>query len=256
MIAITRQVSPSIARAELTHLERVAIDYPRACEQHRQYLEVLASLGCTVIELPGDPAYPDCVFVEDTAVVLSDVAVITRPGAESRRGETDAVSTALAPYRRLVSIESPATLDGGDVLVLGETIYVGISSRSNAASLEQLRALTGREVVGVRTESALHLKTAITRVSADALLVNRAWVDVAPFAGWRLIDVDPSEPFAANALLLGQSVIYARAFERTRKRLVGMDVHLVDAAELAKAEGGVTCCCLILTPGKRIPAAL
>ncbi len=244
MIAITREVSPSIARAELTHLERVPIDYARAREQHRQYQAVLASLGWTVVEIPGDPAYPDGVFIEDTAVVLSDVAVITRPGAESRRGETTAVAAALAAYRPLVHIEAPATLDGGDVLVLDDTIYVGLSSRSNAASIEQLRALTGREVIGIPLGGALHLKTAITRVSADTLLVNREWIDVTPFARWKLIDVDPTEPFAANALLLGDSVIYARNFERTRARLRGLDLHLVDADELAKAEGGVTCCCL------------
>jgi dimethylargininase len=244
MIAITRDVSPSIAHAELTHLERVPIDYERAREQHRQYQQALASLGYTVVELPADPAYPDCVFIEDTAVVLSDVAVITRPGAESRRGETAAAAEALAAYRPLVRIEAPATLDGGDVLVLDDTIYVGLSSRSNAAALDQLRTLTGRKVVGIPLGGALHLKTAITRVSAEALLVNREWIDVAPFAGWTLLDVDPSEPFAANALLLGESVIYARAFEHTLAKLRGLDVHLVDADELAKAEGGVTCCCL------------
>lgn len=244
MIAITRGVSPSIARAELTHLDRVPIDFTRAREQHRQYQDVLTSLGWAVVEIPGDPSYPDCVFIEDTAVVLSDVAVITRPGAESRRGETAAVAAALRAFRPLVHIEGPATLDGGDVLVLDDTIYVGLSSRSNAASLEQLRTLTGRNVVGIPLRGALHLKTAITRVSGDTLLVNRDWIDVTPFAGWKLIDVDPGEPFAANALLLGESVIYPRAFDRTREKLRGLDVHLVDADELAKAEGGVTCCCL------------
>jgi dimethylargininase len=243
MIAITRDVSPSIARAELTHLERVPIDYERARDQHAQYRDTLATLGCTVIELPADAAYPDCVFIEDTAVVLSDVAVITRPGAESRRGETAIVAEALARYRRLVRIEAPATLDGGDVLVLGETIYVGLSSRSNEAALAQLRTLTGREVIGVHLRGALHLKTAITQVSADTLLVNRDWLDVAPFASWRFIDVDPTEPFAANALLLGQYVIYPRAFPRTAAKLA--NITLVDADELAKAEGGVTCCCLL-----------
>jgi len=246
MIAITRDVSPSIARAELTHLERVPIDHERASKQHEQYRQLLASLGCTVVDLPADPAYPDCVFIEDTAIVLRDLAVITRPGAESRRGETTAVAEALARYRPLVFIEAPASIDGGDVLVLDDTIYVGLSSRSNEAAVEQLRALTGREVVGVRLDGALHLKTAITRVAPRTLLVNRAWVDVSPFPGWTLVDVDPSEPFAANAVLLGERVIYPRAYEKTRAKLGGLDVHLVDADELAKAEGGVTCCSLLV----------
>ncbi|HKR65247.1 MAG TPA: arginine deiminase family protein [Thermoanaerobaculia bacterium] len=244
MIAVTFDVIPSIANCELTHVDRVPISYERAREQHAAYREVLASLGCEVIDVPGDAAYPDCVFVEDTAVVLSDVAVITRPGAESRRGETRAIAGALAPYRRLVHIEAPATLDGGDVLVLDDTIYVGLSSRSNESALVQLRALTGREVIGVNVHGALHLKTAITRVAADALLVNREWLDVAPFANWRLIDVDPREPFGANALLVNERVIYPRAFPHTAAKL--QNVTLVDADELAKAEGGVTCCALLV----------
>jgi dimethylargininase len=244
MIAITRDVSPSIANAELTHLERVPIDYERAAEQHEEYRALLASLGCEVISLPGDAAYPDCVFIEDTAIVLDELAVITRPGADSRRGEVEVVAEALAPLRKLVRIEAPATLDGGDVLVLDERIYVGRSTRSNDAALEQLRRLTGREVIGVDLYGALHLKTAITRVSRDTLLVNREWVDVAPFAGWKLIDA--VEPFGANAVWLGDVVIYPAAFPLTRARLHGFDVRTVHADELAKAEGGVTCCSLLL----------
>ena len=141
MIAMTRDVSPSIAHAELTHLERVPIDYERAHAQHEQYRALLASLGCAVIALPADAAHPDCVFIEDTAVVLEDLAVITRPGAESRRGEIAVVADALAPYRPLVRIEAPATLDGGDVLVLGDRIYVGCSSRTNGEAMRQLKRL-------------------------------------------------------------------------------------------------------------------
>jgi dimethylargininase len=247
MIAITRDVSPSVAQCELTHLARTPIDYDRAVAQHRQYRELLASLGYEVIDLAGDAAHPDCVFIEDTAIVLDDVAVITRPGAVSRRGEVAPVAAELARHRKLVTITAPAMLDGGDVLVLDDTIYVGVSSRSNDTALEQLRTLTGRTVVGVPVHGALHLKTAVTRVSHDALLVNREWLDVAPFPGWTLIDVDPTEPFGANALLAGESVVYATAFPLTRARLeaYGLTVHTVEADELAKAEGGVTCCALV-----------
>jgi dimethylargininase len=248
MIAITRDVSPSIDRAEVTHVQRVPIDYERAREQHEQYRALLASLGCEVLSLPGHAAFPDCVFIEDTAIVLDDLAVITRPGAESRRGEIDIVAAALAQFRPLVRITAPATVDGGDVLVLNDRIYVGRSGRSNEAALEQLRRLTGREVIGVDLHGALHLKTAITRVSQDTLLVNRAWVDVKPFVDWQLIDVDPDEPFGANAVLLGNVVIYPVAFPRTRARLEahGIDIRTVNADELAKAEGGVTCCSLLV----------
>jgi dimethylargininase len=246
MIAITRDVSPAIADAELTHMERVPIDYSVAVRQHEEYRQVLASLGCEVISLPADPAHPDCVFIEDTAIVFDDLAVITRPGAESRRGEVGVVASALARYRRLVHIEAPATIDGGDVLVLGDRIYVGRTTRSNEEALTQLRALTGREVIGVDVHGALHLKTAVTRVASDTLLVNREWVDVSPFAGWKFIDA--VEPFGANAALVGSTVIYPVAFAETRARLEahGVEVRGVHADELAKAEGGVTCCSLLV----------
>jgi dimethylargininase len=243
MIAITRDVPSSMETCELTHRDRERVDVATARAQHHRYRALLASLGCEVIGLPADDAYPDCVFVEDTAIVLEDLAVITRPGAESRRGETLVVADVLADYRPLVYIEAPATLDGGDVLVLDDRIYVGLSTRTNEAALEQLRVLTGREVIPVGVRGALHLKSAITRVSHDALLVNRAWIDVAPFARWTLIDAE--EP---NALLVGEVVVYPSAFPETAAtlRAHGVDVRTIDAGELAKAEGGVTCCSLLL----------
>lgn len=244
MIAITRDISARIADCELTHVDRVPIDVDRAREQHRQYRAALTSLGCEVLELPADDALPDCVFVEDAAIVLDDLAIITRPGAESRRGETRAVADALAPFRRLAHIEAPATIDGGDVLRLGNTLFVGRSARTNDAAIAQLRAF-GCEVVPVDVHGCLHLKSAVTQIADDALLVNRAWIDVAPFAGWTLIDVDPDEPFAANALRIGESVIYPAAFPRTRARIPG-NVVPVDASELAKGEGGVTCCSVLV----------
>ena len=246
MIAVTRDVSRSVAQCELTHLARTPIDYERAREQHEAYRDTLRSLGCDVIEIAADDRHPDCVFIEDTAIVLDDVAVITRPGAESRRGETVAVAEVLARYRPLAHVEAPATIDGGDVLVLGDRIYVGLSTRTNAESLEQLRRLTGREVIEVPVRGALHLKTAVTRVSREALLVNREWIDVRAFDGWTLIDA--AEPSGANALLVGDSLIYPAAFPKTRSLLEshGIDVHAVDADELAKAEGGVTCCSILL----------
>lgn len=243
MIAITRDVPRSIELCQLTHRDREPIDFVRATAQHRDYRKMLASLGCEVVSLPADDAYPDCVFVEDAAIVLDDVAVITRPGAETRRGETRVIADALALYRPLVHIEAPATLDGGDVLVLDDRIYVGLSTRTNEAAIGQLRWLTRREVIPVDVHGALHLKSAVTRVSRDALLLNRAWIDVAPFGGWTLIDAE--EP---NALLVGDVVVYPSAFPRTAEALRsrGIDVRTVDADELAKAEGGVTCCSLIV----------
>jgi dimethylargininase len=246
VIAVAREVSPSIDRAEVTHIARTPIDYTRAVEQHRQYLDLLASLGAEVVELSADAEYPDSVFVEDTAIVLGDVAVITRPGADSRRGEVHAIAPVLARYRPLAWIEAPATIDGGDVLVTDARIFVGLSSRTNGDALEQLRALTQREVIGVPLRDCLHLKTAVTRVGRNTLLIDRSCIDVAPFAGFELIDAE--EPFAANALLVGDVVIYPTAFPKTRAKLdaYAIDVRTVDADELAKAEGGVTCCAILI----------
>jgi dimethylargininase len=248
MIAITRDVPDSINACELTHLQPEQIDVMWARVQHHRYRTLLASLGLEVLNIPADNAYPDCVFIEDTAVVLDHLAVMTRPGAPSRRGETKAVADVLERYRPLVHIEAPATLDGGDVLVLDDRIFVGLSERTNEAAIGQLRYHTRREVVPVPVHGALHLKTAVTRASRNALLVNRQWIDTAPFAGWTLIDIDPAEPFAANVLLIGDTLIAATEFPRTRRILEeqGLDVRTADASELAKAEGGVTCCSLIL----------
>jgi dimethylargininase len=233
----------------------VAIDYDRARAQHERYCQTLKDLGCTLVEIPADPAFPDSVFVEDTVVVLDDLAVLTRPGAESRRGEVEAMAEVLAPLRRLLRIEAPATIDGGDVLVLDGTICVGLSSRTNAEAVEQLRRLTGRTVVAVTVNGALHLKTAVTRVAADTLLLNPRWIDAGVFAGWRTIEIDPEEPFSANALWLPHNgaVVYPSAFGRTAARLAaaGISVHSVDADELAKAEGGVTCSAVLVGSGQQ-----
>lgn len=243
MIAITRDVPRTIEAGQLTYRAPERIDLVMARFQHAQYRRLLQSLGCEVIALPADDAYPDCVFVEDTAVVLDDIAVITRPGAPPRRGETRVIADALEPYRPLVHIEAPATLDGGDVLVLEEKIYVGLSTRTNEAAVAQLRFHTRREVIPVEVGEVLHLKSAVTRVGKDALLVNRKWIDVSPFAGWTLIDAE--EP---NALLVGDVVIYPSAYPETvaALRARGIDVRTVDADELAKVEGGVTCCSLLV----------
>jgi len=243
MIAITRGVARTIQQAELTHRDRERIDSETAAAQHQQYLRLLESLGCTLVELPADDAFPDCVFIEDTAVVLDDLAVITRPGPESRRGETRAVAEVLAAYRPVVRIEAPATIDGGDVLVLDDRIYVGLSTRTNDAAVDQLRSLTRREVVPVAVGGVLHLKSAVTRVSRDTLLIRREWIDAAPFASWTLLDAE--EP---NALLVGDVVVYPSAYPETAKALAsrGIEVRTVDASELAKAEGGLTCCSLLV----------
>lgn len=250
-LAITRAVSRSIAQCELTHLKRTPIDLTIAREQHRAYENALISAGCELHRLPELPDCPDAVFVEDTAVVLSELAIITRPGAESRRPEIDSVASVLRPHRKLAYIREPGTVDGGDVLVVGKTLFVGISGRTNEEGVRQICAFVepaGYRVVAVRVNGCLHLKSAVSAMNERTLLMNRNWVDASAFRDYSLIDVDSDEPFAANALCVGDRIVYPMAYRRTCACLqeAGFNVRQVDASELAKAEGGVTCGCVLV----------
>ena len=251
-VAITRTVSPRFNECEITHIDRTPINVNIARAQHQEYINSLASLGCQIVELPAETDLPDSVFVEDTAFILPEVAVITRPGADSRKPETESIIQALSPYRPLVHVSEPATVDGGDVLVLGKNIYVGMSTRSAVSVLEQLENLLdnyGYTVIGAKMQDCLHLKTAVTRVDDKTLLINKNWVSPSYFKGFDMIEVDPSEPFAANCLPVGDGIIYPSSFPKTRAKLeaLGYKIQTVTVDELAKAEGAVTCCSLIIS---------
>jgi len=249
-IAITRGVSAGISACELTHLERQPIDLDRARAQHRAYEAALGRAGCRVESLPALDDLPDSVFVEDVAVVLDEIAIVTRPGAESRRPETTHIAPVLAGYRRITFIREPGTLDGGDVLRLGRRIFVGASGRSDEQGIEQLRAVVwpyGYTVTAVPVSGCLHLKSAVTEAAPGVVLTNPGWVDAAAFGNVRVIEVDHGEPYAANGLLVGERFVYPGSFPRTRNRLdaSGILVDTVDVSELQKAEGAVTCCSLV-----------
>jgi len=252
VIALTRAVSPAIARCELTHIGREAIDLDLAYAQHARYERALADAGCAIERVADGEDLPDGVFVEDVAVVFDEIAIVTRPGAESRRAETPGVVRALAPHRPLARIEPPATVDGGDVLVVGRRVFVGRSSRTNDAAVTQMRTLLeprGYTVISVPVRGCLHLKSAATALDEGTVLVNRAWLDSDPFTELELVPVAPSEPGAANVLRVGGRIVCASAFPETRRLLERRGAHVVplDMSEFAKAEGAVTCCSLILT---------
>jgi len=252
LLAITRDVSPRFNECEITHIERTPINLEVARAQHRGYVQALKEIGCTVLELPSEADLPDSVFVEDTAFILPETAVITRPGADSRKPETESIIHALSPYIKLIHLKEPATLDGGDVMVVGKRIFIGLSTRSNSEAISQLNILLkeyGYTVTGVQLHDCLHLKSAVTRVDDKTLLINKNWVDTHPFSGFDLIEVDPSEPHAANCLPVGSAIIFATSFPKTRKTLEerGYKIVSVEVDELAKAEGAVTCCSLIVT---------
>jgi dimethylargininase len=255
LLALTRAVSPAMADCELTHLPRVPIDVATAVAQHATYEQALARLGCRVSRLPAAPDSPDSVFIEDTAVVFDEIAVIARPGADSRRAETAGVEEALKHERVIARIEAPGTMDGGDVMVVGRTVFVGLTGRTNGSGIEQLRRIIEHfdyalRVVEVDAAGCLHLKSAVTAFADDTLLVNPRWVAAQAFADYRLIEVDQSEPAAANIVRVGERLLYSDGFPRTLERLsrLGREITTVDVGEIAKAEGAVTCCSLIFKP--------
>lgn len=249
-IALTRDVGPDMASCELSFVGRSEIDVALARTQHEHYQKALADLGCKVISLPVLADMPDAVFVEDTALVLNEIAISTRPGAASRRAEVASVAEALSHYRRLVSITEPGTLDGGDILVSGRKIFVGLSARSNPEGIRQLGELVeeyGYHVLALEINGCLHLKSAVTLLDDETVLVQPAWIDADYFSDYRVIEVDQREEHAANALRAGSGVIYPSCFPRTQALVqdAGIEVTTVDVSELQKAEGAVTCCSIV-----------
>jgi dimethylargininase len=249
-IAVTREISPRIAECELTHIAREPIDVELAQVQHAEFELWLESLGCIVRRAAPEPDLPDSVFVEDTAVVFDELALMARPGAESRRAEVRSIAEDLGRYRDLRFIEAPATLDGGDVLRVGRSVWVGVTRRTSADAAEGLKRLLapyGYRVHAVPVEACLHLKSAATEVSDRGVLINPAWVDGKLFEDVVVTLVDPGEPYGANVLRVGDVLLCSAAHPRTRERLerLGHETRAVDLSELAKAEGALTCCSII-----------
>jgi dimethylargininase len=250
LTAITRAVSPGIVNCELTFVARQSIELARAEEQHRAYERLLEKCGARVVSLPAEPALPDSMFVEDPAIVLDQLAIILPLGTETRRPEAASIAQALAKFRKLARVELPGQVEGGDVLRIEQRLFAGLSSRTNAEGIRQLASILapyGYEVVSVAVTGCLHLKSAVTYIGRNTLLANRAWFDTKPFAGFEWIDVAPEEPHAANALAIGDAVIFPASFPRTRARLEARGFHVtpLDISELQKAESGLTCSSLL-----------
>jgi dimethylargininase len=252
MLALVREVSPRLALCELSHLARQPIDAVLAACQHRDYTALLQGLGCRLEWLPPLPQHADGVFVEDAAVLLPELAVITRPGAASRRGETASVAAALERHHlALTQIAAPGCLEGGDVLQIGTALYVGRTARSNEAGIAQLAAALapyGYGVLGVALSGCLHLKSACTFIPPDTLLVNPEWVDPAVFNTARVIAVAPGEPYGANTLTVAGTTLVSAAYPLTAQRLAsaGVRTHSLEVGELHKAEAALTCLSLLL----------
>jgi dimethylargininase len=218
--------------------------------QHAAYGALLRGAGAEVHALAVNKDMPDGVFVEDTAIVFDEVAVMASLGASSRRSESVGIEPELRKHRNLERIALPALLDGGDVVVTGRSVLVGLSSRTDAAGAAVLRDIVARfgyDVRTVRVAGCLHLKSACTPLPDGRLLVNPEWIDVKELGAHQWLPIDASEPFGADVALVGENVIAATAFPRTNERIAGcgFTVREADLSEFAKAEGGVTCLSLI-----------
>ena len=252
--AYTRAVSPRLSDCELTHLERLPIDPAAADRQHSAYERALEQAGYEIIRLPELPEHPDGVFVEDTALLLDRHAVILRPGAASRAPETSSTAEGLAGHFELHRV-ADGHVDGGDVLRIGRMLYVGLSTRTDAAGIAALADIVrplGFEVVRADLKDCLHLKTGAThagpdRIGRPVLLYSAKSVDPAQFTGVEPMAVDPLEPAAANCLRVRDHLILPAGNPRTARLLRDRGFHVVevDVSELQKAEAGVTCMSLI-----------
>jgi dimethylargininase len=253
MLALTHLPSPNLESGQRTHVARVPLDHALAVRQHAAYCQTLRDCGATVRTLDVNRGLPDSTFIEDTAVVLDEVAVLASMAAPGRRDEPAGVEAELRNYRPLCRIEPPATLEGGDVLRVGRVLLVGMSARTDAAGAAALEAIVrphGYRVVAVPVRGCLHLKTACTALPDGTLLMNPAWVDVPSLRGFGMVRVPDGEPWAANTLPVGGAVCLPAGHDRTADLLShrGFDVRVVEISELAKAEGGVTCLSLWVAP--------
>lgn len=245
--ALTRVISPLLGDCELTHLDRIEIDIHDAEKQHREYEKALEKMGYAVRHIPETPHLPDGVFVEDTAVVFPEVAIISRPGAESRRPETETMAEVLKEYRELRTVIAPGTIDGGDVLTLGKSVYIGISLRTNREAIDQFSEILkpfGYHVMGIKVTKCLHLKTAVASIEDNLLLINPAWIDPEIFPGYHCEYVHSDEPYGANIMRKENWALCSVAFKHSLVWLEnrGYDVISIDQSEMAKAEAGLTCC--------------
>lgn len=248
--AITRQVGAALDACTLTFLERQPIDVPLAAVQHEAYEIALHGLGIRLESLPAIDHLPDSVFIEDTAIVLDEIAVITRPGVAARRPEVSHTTQALAHHRRLAFIDAPATIEGGDVLRLGKRLLVGRTARTNDAGIEQLRRIVeplGYTVEPIPIENALHLKSVCTGIDEETVLANPEWIDITQLGVSRVLCVGGAEPQAANVLAIGDRIIVSAAFPKTQDVLehAGYETIPIDVSELHKAEGALTCLSLV-----------
>jgi len=253
-IALTREPSSSLVDGERTFRTHAPIDIERARLQHRAYRQALEECGARVVTLPALDDLPDAVFIEDVAIVLDEVAFLLPMGVDSRREEPRQVADEVGRWREVVRLPEGSRAEGGDVVRLRRTLYVGHSGRTDESGIAALSAVLpplGYRVIPVDVAGCLHLKSACTALDDETILINPAWVDGSAFESDRAIAISDDEPWAANALRVGGVVLLQAGCPRTIERVAkaGFDVRAVDVSELAKAEGSLTCLSLVFDKG-------
>lgn len=244
--AIVRKPARSMIHG-LTSANLGAPAFEKALDQHHRYVEVLRGLGVRVTVMDADERFPDSVFVEDCAVLTETCAIITNPGAPTRKGETEAVETALKDfYTRFEYIKDPGALDGGDVMRVANHFYTGISDRTNDDGAEQFEKILekyGFTASRVRLETVLHLKTGVVALDADDLVAAGEFIDNPVFDGFNRIIVDPEEAYAANCIWVNGSVIVPAGFEKVKRSIekAGYPAIETDVSEFRKLDGGLSC---------------
>ncbi len=244
--AITRKPSKNFARGLTTTAGSEPADYGLMLEQHEAYLEALSAAGLEVIVLDPLPDYPDAHFVEDTAVVTPDVAVITIPGADARKGEAESIAPVLAEFRKVEHIQAPGTLDGGDVLQVGSHFLIGISQRTNLEGAEQLGRILqsyGKTWTAITVGAGLHFKSSVNYVGKNTLLVTSDFTAKEQLKGYDQIVLDSAESYAANTLLVNEYLLIPAGYPDTRKQLetLGFEMIELEISEVRKMDGGLTC---------------
>jgi dimethylargininase len=252
MLALTHLPSPNLDQGQRTHVHRESVDYDLALRQHADYCRLLQSCGADVITLDVNRDQPDSTFIEDTAVVLDEIAVMASMGTSARRTEPAGIEPVVRKYRTIERIVPPATLEGGDVLHVGRTLLVGLSARTNSAGVHALQTIVhrfGYRVIPVTVRACLHLKTACSALPDGSLLVNPSWLDAEQLQLFERLAVAADEPWAANSLLINGKVCLSAAYPRTADMLRNraFDVRTVSLSEFAKVEGAVTCLSLLVS---------
>lgn len=250
LVALTREPSSSLDAGERSFRSREPIDLDSARLQHRAYRRALSECGAHVVTLPALDDLPDSVFIEDVAIVLDEVALLLPMGVDSRREEPGQVADEIARWREIVRLPEGCRAEGGDVVRLGRTLYVGHTGRTDESGIAALATAVsplGYRVIPVDVAGCLHLKSACTALDEETILVNPAWVDASGFEAERSIEVPADEPGAANAVRVGGSVLLQAGCPRTLERVAeaGFEARVLDVGELAKAEGSLTCLSLM-----------